>query len=134
MTDAQAQIREAIEPRIAAIRSKDAASAVFCVAEDVVALHHLTGKRVDRREVSLWMRSTLCFRREGGAWKIAMPPSIWTGASGLRSIWRHSGRGSMKGIQEFAERLDRALARRPRNDSLRPLGDKGELWKSVRSH
>ena len=71
MTDAQAQIREAIEQRIAAIRSKDAASAVFCVAEDVVALHHLTGKRVDRREVSLWMRSTLCFRREGGAWKIA---------------------------------------------------------------
>jgi ketosteroid isomerase-like protein len=35
------------------------------------ALHHLTGTRPGARPVSLWMRSTLCFRREGGAWKIA---------------------------------------------------------------
>ena len=35
------------------------------------ALHHLTGTRVGGRPVSLWMRSTLCFRREDGAWTIA---------------------------------------------------------------
>ena len=36
------------------------------------ALHHLTGTRVGGQPVSLWMRSTLCFRREGAAgWKIA---------------------------------------------------------------
>jgi ketosteroid isomerase-like protein len=39
------------------------------------ALHHLSGTRPDGRPVSLWMRSTLCFRREGGGdsggWKIA---------------------------------------------------------------
>ena len=36
------------------------------------ALHHLTGTRVDGRPVRLWMRSTLCFRREeDGGWKIA---------------------------------------------------------------
>ena len=35
------------------------------------ALHHLTGVRPDGRPVSLWLRSTLCFRREDGAWKIA---------------------------------------------------------------
>ena len=35
------------------------------------ALHHLTGTRVDGRAVSLWMRSTLCFRREIDGWKIA---------------------------------------------------------------
>jgi ketosteroid isomerase-like protein len=35
------------------------------------ALHHLTGTRVDGRAVSLWMRSTLCFRREADDWKIA---------------------------------------------------------------
>jgi ketosteroid isomerase-like protein len=35
------------------------------------ALHHLTGTRVDGREVGIWMRSTLCFRREAGKWKIA---------------------------------------------------------------
>jgi ketosteroid isomerase-like protein len=35
------------------------------------SLHHLKGTRVGGREVSLWMRSTLCFRREAGEWKIA---------------------------------------------------------------
>ena len=35
------------------------------------ALHHLKGKRIGGREVSLWMRSTLCFRRESSEWKIA---------------------------------------------------------------
>jgi ketosteroid isomerase-like protein len=35
------------------------------------ALHHLKGLRPDGRRVSLWLRSTLCFRREKGAWKIA---------------------------------------------------------------
>ncbi len=45
-------------------------------SEDVgfaYALHHLTGTRVGGRPVSLWMRSTLCFRREGdgdGRWTI----------------------------------------------------------------
>ena len=33
------------------------------------ALHHLTGTR--GRPVTLWMRSTLCFRREADGWKIA---------------------------------------------------------------
>jgi ketosteroid isomerase-like protein len=35
------------------------------------ALHHLTGKRVGGRPVSLWMRSTLCFRRRSDGWRIA---------------------------------------------------------------
>ena len=35
------------------------------------SLHHLTGTRVGGQKVSLWMRSTLCFRREGKDWKIA---------------------------------------------------------------
>jgi PhnB protein len=35
------------------------------------ALHHLTGTKGDGRRVSLWMRSTLCFRRETDGWKIA---------------------------------------------------------------
>jgi len=35
------------------------------------SLHHLKGTRAGGREVSLWMRSTLCFRREGDEWKIA---------------------------------------------------------------
>jgi ketosteroid isomerase-like protein len=35
------------------------------------ALHHLKGRRTGGRPVSLWMRSTLCFRREGAEWKIA---------------------------------------------------------------
>jgi ketosteroid isomerase-like protein len=121
MTEAQDEIRAVIEARIAAMRAKDAAAAVSCLAEDVVAfelapplalpagtardaegfaawlsgfeeidvevrdlvieadgsagfahaLHHLTGMRVGGHKVSLWMRSTLCFRREGGEWRIA---------------------------------------------------------------
>ena len=121
MTDAKSEIRKVIEERIAAIRRKDAAGAVACLAADVVAfemvpplalppgaardeagtaawlagfeevdvevrdlaieadgsvgfaraLHHLNGTRVGGHKVSLWMRSTLCFRREGGEWKIA---------------------------------------------------------------
>lgn len=35
------------------------------------ALHHLKGRRAGGQPVSLWMRSTLCFRREGAEWKIA---------------------------------------------------------------
>jgi len=121
MIDAQSQIRDVIEARIAAVRSKDAAAAVATLAQDVVAfelapplalapgaardvqgtaawlggfetidvevrdliieadesvgfahaLHHLTGARPGGRPVSLWMRSTLCFRREDDGWTIA---------------------------------------------------------------
>ena len=35
------------------------------------ALHRLRGTRVGVESVSLWMRSTLCFRREVDGWKIA---------------------------------------------------------------
>jgi ketosteroid isomerase-like protein len=35
------------------------------------AMHHLSGTRPGGRPVSLWMRSTLCFRRDAGGWKIA---------------------------------------------------------------
>ena len=34
------------------------------------ALHHLTGTRVGGQPVSLWMRSTLCFRRDISGWII----------------------------------------------------------------
>jgi PhnB protein len=34
------------------------------------ALHHLTGTRVGGQTVSLWMRSTPCFRREADGWRI----------------------------------------------------------------
>ena len=121
MAEAEQDIRAVIEERIAALRGKDAAAAVRCLAEDVVAfelapplvappgaardagglaawrdgfeefdievrdmrieadgdigfahaLHHLTGTRPGGRPVSLWMRSTLCFRREEGEWSIA---------------------------------------------------------------
>jgi ketosteroid isomerase-like protein len=121
MSSAQEQIRAVIEERIGAIRRKDAAAAVACLAEDVVAfemvpplslppgaardaeataawlagfeeldvelrdlaieadgsvgfaraLHHLKGTRVGGHKVSLWMRSTMCFRRERGEWVIA---------------------------------------------------------------
>jgi ketosteroid isomerase-like protein len=121
MGQAEAEIRKLVEERIAAMRRKDAAAAIACLAEDAVAfelapplalppgaardaeglaawlsgfetidievrdmrveadgdvgfahaLHHLKGARTGGRPVSLWMRSTLCFRREGGAWRIA---------------------------------------------------------------
>ena len=35
------------------------------------ALHHLTGTRIGGQQVGIWMRSTLCFRREAGQWKVA---------------------------------------------------------------
>ena len=35
------------------------------------ALHHLRGRRAGAHPVSLWMRSTLCFRREADGWRIA---------------------------------------------------------------
>ena len=35
------------------------------------SLNHLKGVRTGGQQVSLWMRSTLCFRCEGGGWKIA---------------------------------------------------------------
>jgi len=34
------------------------------------ALHHLVGVRVGGAPLDLWLRSTLCFRHDGGAWKI----------------------------------------------------------------
>jgi ketosteroid isomerase-like protein len=34
------------------------------------ALHHLTGVRVGGAPLDLWLRSTLCFRREADGWKI----------------------------------------------------------------
>ena len=118
---AVSEIRKLIEERMAAIRDKDSARAIACLADDVVAfelapplslgseavrdesafaawlagfeeigvdmrdlvieagdrigfaraVHHLTGTRVGGRPVSLWLRSTLCFRRELGGWRIA---------------------------------------------------------------
>ena len=35
------------------------------------ALRHMTGTKTDGERVDLWFRATACFRREGGAWKIA---------------------------------------------------------------
>jgi ketosteroid isomerase-like protein len=35
------------------------------------SLHHLTGTRVGGASIDLWLRSTLCFRREPDGWKIA---------------------------------------------------------------
>jgi len=35
------------------------------------SLNHLKGARTGGLMLSLWMRSTLCFRRENGEWKIA---------------------------------------------------------------
>ena len=121
MTQSESEIRKIIDERVAAIRARDAGSAVACLANDVVAfemvpplalpsgaardvqgfatwlaafeeidvevrdlaieggadigfahsLHHLTGTRVGGNKVSLWMRSTLCFRREPEGWRIA---------------------------------------------------------------
>jgi ketosteroid isomerase-like protein len=118
---AVSEIKAVIDERIAAIGAKDAARAIACLAEDVVAfelapplsleadavrdqagfaawlagfediaievrdlaieaderigfaraLHHLTGTRARGRPVSLWLRSTLCFRREPDGWRIA---------------------------------------------------------------
>ena len=118
---AVSEIKAVIDERIAAIGDKDAARAISCLADDVVAfelapplslgadavrdeagfaawlggfdeiaiemrdlvieagerigfaraLHHLTGTRVGGRPVSLWLRSTLCFRREPDGWRIA---------------------------------------------------------------
>jgi PhnB protein len=33
-------------------------------------LGHMTGTKVDGEAIDLWTRSTICFRRLGGAWKI----------------------------------------------------------------
>lgn len=35
------------------------------------SLNHLTGTRVGGAKISIWMRSTLCFRRDEDGWKIA---------------------------------------------------------------
>ena len=117
---AQDEIRALIERRIDAIRNRDAAAAIACLSEDVVAfemipplalsagavrdeqgfaawlsgfdevdveirdltieagsrvafahsLNHLTGIRAGGTPVSLWMRSTLGFRRQGDGWRI----------------------------------------------------------------
>ena len=121
MAEAEKEIRAVIDRRIAAMKAKDMAAAVDCLADDVLAfelapplamsagaacdpatlaawrdgfedfdievrdlaieasgdigfahaLHHLSGTRPGGRAVSLWMRSTLCFRREADGWKIA---------------------------------------------------------------
>lgn len=121
MSEAEAEILKLVEGRIAAIREKDANTAMDCLADDVVAfemvpplalppgaardagaftawlstfeelnvevrdlrieaddcvgfahaLHQLIGTRVGGHKVSIWMRSTLCFRRDGDGWKIA---------------------------------------------------------------
>lgn len=118
---ASAEIKAVIDDRIAAIGDMDAARAIGCLTDDVVAfelapplslsadevrdeagfaawlagfdeiaievrnlaieadesigfaraLHHLVATRVGGRSVSLWLRSTLCFRREPGGWRIA---------------------------------------------------------------
>jgi len=34
-------------------------------------LRHMTGTKTDGTDVDLWFRATACFRRDGGAWKIA---------------------------------------------------------------
>jgi len=120
MAEAEKEIRAVIDRRIAAMKAKDTAAAVDCLADDVVAfelapplamsagaardpaalaawrdgfedfdievrdmaieasgdigfahaLHHLSGTRPGGRAVSLWMRSTLCFRRAADGWKI----------------------------------------------------------------
>lgn len=36
-----------------------------------LALIHMTGTKADGKQVDLWFRSTACFRREDGDWKIA---------------------------------------------------------------
>lgn len=33
-------------------------------------LQHMTGTKIDAREVDLWFRATACFRREAGRWRI----------------------------------------------------------------
>ena len=33
-------------------------------------LSHLTGKKVEGDQVNLWSRTTVCFRKEGGAWTV----------------------------------------------------------------
>jgi ketosteroid isomerase-like protein len=44
------------------------------VGKDVAyafGLRHMTGTKTDGKRADLWFRATACFRREGGAWKIA---------------------------------------------------------------
>lgn len=36
----------------------------------VTALNHMTGTKVDGKQEDLWFRATLCFRKNGGVWKI----------------------------------------------------------------
>lgn len=33
-------------------------------------LQHMTGTKIDGEDVDLWFRSTVCFGREGGRWRI----------------------------------------------------------------
>ena len=118
--NAEAEIREIVDDRLAAIRDKEAARAMRAIADDVIAfemvpplslppgaardeqafaawlasferigvevrdlvieaderigfaraLHHLTGVRVGGAPLDLWLRSTLCFRRDADGWKI----------------------------------------------------------------
>ena len=120
MADAQREIRQLIDDRIAAMKAKDAPRAVSRIADNAVtfelppplvqppgtaadadalaawlagfdeidievrdlvieaetdvafahALHHLKGTRVGGAPVSLWMRSTLGFRRDIAGWII----------------------------------------------------------------
>ena len=34
------------------------------------SLDHMTGTKIDGEKVDVWTRSTVCFRKEGGDWKV----------------------------------------------------------------
>jgi ketosteroid isomerase-like protein len=38
------------------------------------SLVHMTGTKTDGKKVDMWTRSTVFFRKEGGAWKVTGGP------------------------------------------------------------
>lgn len=34
------------------------------------SIDHMTGKKLDGEKVDMWTRSTVCFRKDGGQWKV----------------------------------------------------------------
>jgi ketosteroid isomerase-like protein len=34
------------------------------------SLDHMTGKKLDGEKVGMWTRTTVCFRKDGGQWKV----------------------------------------------------------------
>ncbi len=54
-----------------ALKSHDVKIAVDGGLGHAYGLQHLTGTKIDGEDVDLWFRSTVCFRREGGRWRIA---------------------------------------------------------------